>query len=327
MYVQLNDWVDCVQREYLNDFIPQGGAAVKFAVVPSLAAAREVHQELRNLARAMEYQVAYLDSSTTKIHMVDQLFHQVARQIDWNALARSFVRELLVKHGFDLPETGELHYRAIAERNNYEESELRRDVRDWLRDVVFKDFAMAQDFRIAMLRLCQAQLEPTDSTKEEADAIIQWLRGELRLISTLKSALIFQKIARHNARDMFLSLAHWLRVVDKQGLVLVLDIARYTSSQRPSDGSLYHTTTAAKDAYEVLRQFIDATDELESCFIVVTAPADFLVDQKRGVETYDPLKLRIWDEVRDRSRANPLASLVRIQTDSTRTNGYGGGDA
>jgi len=45
------------------------------------------------------------------------------------------------------------------------------------------------------------QLEPTNdpglwqATKE-------WLRGELRLISTVKRAQIFQRVARHNARHL-----------------------------------------------------------------------------------------------------------------------------
>jgi hypothetical protein len=175
---------------------------------------------------------------------------------------------------------------------------------------------MAQEFRIAMLRLCQAQLEPAEGQQAEAKAIREWLRGELRSITALKPALIFQRIARHNGRDMIVSLVHWLRMAGKQGLVLALDIDRYLADRWPAnrDGSsLYHTTTAVLDAYEVLRQFVDATDELEGCFIAVIAPPTFLEDPKRGLHRYDPLKLRIWDEVRDRHRANPLASLVRLR--------------
>ena len=114
---------------------------------------------------------------------------------------------------------------------------------------------------------------------------------------------------------MFFSLAHWLRLVDKQGLVLALDVTRYTAARRPlePDGSLYHSTAATLDAYEVLRQFVDATDELEGCFIVVLAPTELLLDEKRGLGRYPALQLRVWDEVRDRQRANPLSSLVRLR--------------
>ena len=173
---------------------------------------------------------------------------------------------------------------------------------------------MCQEFRIAMIRLCMDQLDAGAATPFLSNAVKEWLRGELRLISTLKEALIFQKIARHNARHMLFSLIHWLRVNGKSGLVLALDITRYlisTRSKNPDDGFFY-SMPAVLDAYEVLRQFIDGTDEMEGCLIVTIAPKDFLNDDKRGLNRYDALKLRIWDEVRDRQRQNPLASLIRL---------------
>jgi hypothetical protein len=220
---------------------------------------------------------------------------------------------MLIREHFSIPEdAADINYRQVAALNDYDEHELRRDVRRTLTQGLFRDYAMAQEFRYAMLRLCQAQLEQDPLQMAEREAILQWLRGELRLISALKQALIFQKIGRHNARDMFLSLAHWLRVCGRSGIVLALDIQRYLAQQRPNDGSLYHTPNTVLDAYEVLRQFIDTTDELESCFIVVIAPTAFLEDSRRGLEKYAPLQTRIWNEVHDRRRANPLSSLIRL---------------
>ena len=47
---------------------------------------------------------------------------------------------------------------------------------------------------------------------------------------------------------------------------------------------------------------------------MVFAPPSFLTNEQRGVRKYDALYLRIWDEVRDRRRANPLSSLVQISS-------------
>ncbi len=115
---------------------------------------------------------------------------------------------------------------------------------------------------------------------------------------------------------MLFSLAHWLKLNGKSGLVVVLDISRYTLTTRTRDDSdgFYYSIPAALDAYEVLRQFIDGTDEMESSFIVVIASKPFLSDERRGVSRYDALKLRIWDEVRDKHRENPFASLIRISS-------------
>ena len=63
----------------------------------------------------------------------------------------------------------------------------------------------------------------------------------------------------------------------------------------------------------MLRQFIDGTDEAEYCFITVLAQPRFLDEEdRRSVDIYEALKLRIWNEVRDKNYINPLASLVRI---------------
>jgi len=114
---------------------------------------------------------------------------------------------------------------------------------------------------------------------------------------------------------MLFSLSHWLHVTGKAGLVMALDISRFLEARRPEelDGSLYYSTPAVLDGYEVLRQFIDGTDELQFCLIVVLAPPSFLTpEERRGLIAYDALRLRIWDEVRDRQRPNPLSSLIRL---------------
>ena len=63
----------------------------------------------------------------------------------------------------------------------------------------------------------------------------------------------------------------------------------------------------------MLRQLVDATDDLASTLVTVSAPGDFLADPARGLETYDALRLRVADEVRDRRRINPYAALVRLE--------------
>jgi hypothetical protein len=79
------------------------------------------------------------------------------------------------------------------------------------------------------------------------------------------------------------------------------------------DGSFYYSTSAVLDCYEVLRQFIDGTDESEYTFLTIMAQARFLDEgDRRSVHAYEALKLRIWDEVHDRVYINPLAPLVRI---------------
>ena len=316
-----NDWLEVIRREYLADFVAAGGAAIKVVVPADAAGRRDVQHRLRAIAEPLGYAFAAVDAETTKIHLIDRLFFEVARQVDWDALARAYLARSLAATGYRLPEAteaeelsdGALTITRLAAVNNLPEAAFLVDIKRALWNRLLGDHAMARAFRLAMLRLCGAQLDPADEPTL-TDAVKQWLRGELRLISALKRTLIFQRIARHNARQMLFSLAHWLALAGKSGLTLSLDVARYADSSRPHERGpgLYYSTPACMDLYEVLRQLIDATDELEHCFVGVVAAPEFLTDDRRGLRSYHALYMRIADEVRDRYRPNPRSSLVRL---------------
>ncbi len=324
-YVSPEKWLSTVRREYLQDFIRQGGAAVKFVVPMDVPALREIQAGLQHAAEEELFHFAFVDAASTKLHMVDKVFHQVAQQIDWDGLAYSFLGHILAGY-YKLPtERDQFSLKQIALLNGQEEVEMRRSINNRLENELYRYYAMSQEFRIAMLRLCQAQLDPGEVNPALRDTVKEWLRGELRLISALKPALIFQKIGRHNARHMLFSLSHWLKLTGRSGLVLVLDISRYldiisryVEGVRPKepDDTLYYRLPTVLDCYEVLREFIDSTDEMEFSFICVIAPPAFVdSDDRRGLWVYDALRLRIWDEVRDKRFVNPLSSLILVSQD------------
>jgi len=215
-YITQDEWMDTIRREYLHSFIKRGGAAVKFVVPMEGIDHRQLLNLVRKAAEEENYLFASVDAISTKIHMIDKLFHTVARQIDWDDLSLAFVREIFAQNGYALPMHGEdFAFSNIAAINNREEIFLRREVHAWFEERIFHDFDMSQEFRIAMIRLCLEQLDLAGPSAFLSNAVKEWLRGELRLISALKDALIFQKIARHNARHMLFSLVRWLRVTAK----------------------------------------------------------------------------------------------------------------
>jgi hypothetical protein len=312
------EWVTIVQSEYLASFVRQCGAAVKFAAATTDAGRAELQERLATAAEAHGFQFVLLNATEVRLHLIDQLFHAVARQVDWDGLTRAFLERLLRARGLRLPPAPEpLSAVRLAELNAAPEVLLRTELRGALAHELFEDYAMSREFRFAMFALCAARLDPTDNPALEA-SIKAWLRGDLRLISEVKRALIFQKIARHNARHMLFSLAHWLTLTGSSGLLLVLDVARYAEAVRPAQRGAgnYYTTSATIDLYETLRQLIDATDEVHALFVAVLVAPDFLQpqlrDDRRGIRSYQALYFRIWDEVYDRNRENPFSSLVRI---------------
>jgi len=307
-------WLGLIEREYLRDFIWDGGAAVKFVVPDSEESRHHLREGLRAAAEQNQYQFVSVDAATTRIHLIDRLFHEVASQIDWDSLTQSYLLRLLQQNGLRQPPVDdEINLRTLAEANDLPEQLFRTQIHSLIINSLYKNYAMSQEFRFAMIFLCRIQLEPSENPGL-GSAIQEWLRGELRLVSAVRGALIFQKIARHNARHMLFSLVQWLKLAGRSGLVLFLDISRYTDARRPGDREtgLFYSTAATLDAYEVLRQLIDGTDELQYGFVCVLADPLFLADDRRGLRAYQALYMRIADEVRDRYRQNPLASLARL---------------
>jgi P-loop Domain of unknown function (DUF2791) len=308
------EWVAVIGNEYLAAYVPQGGAAVKFAAASTATVRAEVRERLVAVAGAHNFEVAQLDATEVRLHLADRLFHAVAAQMDWNSLTRGCLERVLRARGLRLPQPSEpLTTTRLAELNAAPEPLLRTELRRALEHELFEDYAMSREFRLAILALCWAHLEPTDNPALER-SVKAWLVGELRLVSEVKRALIFQKVNRHNARHMLFSLAHWLTLAGKAGLVVILDVARYAEAVRPAERGAgnYYTTSATMDLYELLRELIDATDEARACCVSVLVGPDFLQDERRGVRSYQALYFRIWDEVYDRNRENPFSSLMRI---------------
>ncbi len=315
--ISLPEWLRVIEKEYLQDYVSGGGAAVKFVIPLAAAGVGKVRQGLAEASARQGFQFAAVDAAVTKVHLVEQVFFAVARQLDWDQLTRQFLFGLL-KDRCKLPENqADVSLAHLAALNGCAEKELRLELRNVLRTGLARDYAMAQEFRSAIGALIRHMLDPVATNSGMDEIVKSWLRGELKYIRPMKDLGIFQRINRSNARYLLHSLSHWLKRAGHSGLIVFMDITRYLEEGPRNDGGLVYRKTAVLDCYEVLRQFIDGVDESENCLVVVAAPLTFVQeDERRNVDAYQALKLRIWDEVRDRRKVNPLAPMVRVETEA-----------
>jgi hypothetical protein len=307
------DYLDFLGKEYLASYVGLGGAAVKLMVAGSDEVARELAVGLAELGDGFVH--AAVDAATTRVHMVDQVFAAVARQVDWLSLAADAVRSAYDRIDFPAPAGTGLAVATVAAHHDVDATELYRSVRRQLEQSVLGDVTLTHEFRVAMLRLCQERLGRGDVHETERAAVLGWLHGEKVPAADLRAVGLHSRVARHNARPLLVSLTRWLRRVGRSGLVLALDLERVAVARRPPAGlrdGIYYTKAATLDAYEVLRQLIDSTDEFEGLLVAALIPPDLLTDETRGLPAYSALHLRVADEVRDRRRPNPYAALVRL---------------
>jgi hypothetical protein len=311
--IEVSSYLEFLDREYLTSYVGRGGSAVKFLVADDDPGAEELAAGLDRIGAGFQHVV--VDAVTAKVHMIDQVFTEVARQLDWMALAGAVLHSAYTRSGFPPPGRQELGVAAVARHHEVDSAELYRSVRRSIEAIVLKDSGLSHEFRMAMLRLCQNRLGRGDVSASERETVIGWLRGERVPAAELRKVSLNSKVSRHNARALLLSLTRWLRLAGHAGLVLRVDLGRLAVSRRPPAGlrdGLYYSKAATLDAYELLRQLIDGTDEFEGLLVAVLVPAELVDDEVRGLSAYTALRLRIVDEVRDRLRINPYSTLVRI---------------
>lgn len=308
------EYLEFVEREYLADYIGGGGAAVKILSVGDDADRLRLSNGFATVGDSFEH--AAVDAATTRVHLIDQLFAAIARQLDWVALAGAVVRAALDRAGFPAPDQGDsIDLTAVARHHDVDAAELYRSVRRAIEHLVLRDTELSHEFRVAMLRLCQERLGRGELSATERETVVGWLCGERLAAADLRSVGLRTKVNRSNARPLLLSLTRWLRIAGRSGLVLHLDLDRLAVTRRPPAGlrdGFYYSKAALLDTYELVRQLIDATDETEGLFVAVQLPPLLVNDEARGLPAYTALRMRVADEVRDRRRPNPYAALVRI---------------
>lgn len=311
--IQPAEWLRFAEQEYLGSFIRDGGSAIKFAVPFDDALRPVLFSGLAGISDRAGYLVVMMNAAETRIHLVDEIFFRTAEQVPWHILSQKVIARLAAECGYSWVDNADAPlYQRLAERNQVDPQMLLLDLKKAIGNKVFKQHSLSRDFRVAMTHLCLAELAGGQDGEITIKVLTDWLTGHNKAVSAVKPYQIFRKINRATARYFFQSLIHWLRLAEYPGMVMLLDAQRVMLARNPRDAGFFYSKAAVLDSYEVLRQFIDGADQLEGCFIVVIPHIDFLQDHTRGLSAYEALKFRVFDEIRDKSLVNPMASLVRI---------------
>ena len=313
--LSVQEWLNIVRSEYLDGFISEGGASVKFAVPQEPGLAPSLRAQFAEAATGLGYLVVDVDAGQTRVHMFQDFFFRIAEQVDWRLSARQVV----------LSQAGELGYRtdaldsqadtpvlkALSEVSNLSESFIVQDLRPLIENAVYRNSSMSRDFRAAMTHLCLAEMGAGGQNRDETP-LLEWLTGANRRVGNVRRYGIYNSIVRTNARHFLESLLYWVRFVGYAGTCVLLDNSRVALRANPRDGGRFYSRAAAMDHYEVLRELIDGADRLDGMLMVVLCDENSLSEDRKGIPIYQALWTRIADEVRSRTQANPMATLVRL---------------
>ena len=317
--ITASNWSEFIRREYLEGFIRQGGATIKFCVGLEDQARLTAWDSVELSARQLGYTVAKIDAAATRVNLIEQLFFRIAQQIDWQALSGRVIQRLSEKEGYISPQPSETpFYESAAERNRVNSAIVKINLERALGREVSDRPELAKDFRTAVTQLCLAQMRGGADAPLIAQILIDWLGGRTPTINAVRRYQIFNRIMRTNARRMLESLLRWVVMAGLPGTVILLDLTRLAVSKNPRDERIYYSTPMLYDTFEVLREFIDSADRLAHCLIVVFPDFSFLDStSRRGMAIYEALQFRIDDDVRARELVNPMGALVRVSNQAS----------
>ena len=182
MAVPLDEWLALMERDYLGDYVPQGGAAVR-VVVADEALLAPLRQNLGRAAAAAGLAVLEIDAAQTKIQLLHLVFFAIAREIDWDALTQARLEAMVADAGYTWPRPGErMTIPALAQANDIAPPLLRRELMRDITSLVWRDSTLAQDFRRAMVALLDARLsDDKDGLRDEMMVGLRRLLDETQL--------------------------------------------------------------------------------------------------------------------------------------------------
>lgn len=230
------EWLRVIEEEYLTDYLPSGGSAVKF-LSGSESALQITTDRLREIAERHSYYFASLDplrpnseGKCPNLHQMDRFFFAVTREVDWKGWAQNQARRFLQERGIHLCENRSLNDLAgIATDNHRVPQDLRNEYQREFATRQLRDHQLAIEFRAAVTALGCAQLIPDHMTPTTEEVLLAWFAGRTMpgALQTLKRLMIFERIGLSNARHIFASFCRWLRQTGYRGLVVVLDFRPY----------------------------------------------------------------------------------------------------
>jgi bacteriophage exclusion system BrxC/D-like protein len=313
-------WSEFLRREYLGDFIANGGAKLKLLVGTPGTGKSHLLALAAALAREEGYLVAELKAVGVRLFPIDRLYGAIVKAIGLAELVEAYTRTVILDLGFDLEQVpGSRPFLDYAVREGLgAEATLRRSLRERI-DALLRDPGLDPTFAVAIAQAAGHRLGVFHLNETERNALTRWFIAEKVALGEIRPLQLYERADRYSSRDYLRSLAHFGRLAGYRGLVVAIDNLETVVHRSPVTGQQRYTRAQRDEAYETIRQLIDDVDRSRSVLYLLAAGRAFLEDEKVGISSYEALRLRLLQEVRA-ARFNPFADIVDLN--QIRASGY-----
>lgn len=313
-----DDWASVIGQD-LAEFVGAGGALVRFAVGDTPADIDRTRRALVDLAEQSHLCFFDVDGSATRLHYPNDILASIAEQIDFRQVMTSFLLRAVVNEGYEVPPGSEqFSLQEIASVNDVVPRNIREIINARIRSGIMRDRRLVRDVRYALWAIAGDVLNGRH-VGAAASVPERWLRSQITSVRELRDFGIVQKVSRYNARGLIRSVLTWLPTSGWNGSIVFVNALQLAHAKNLRDGKVYYTRAALSDVYEVMREFIDETDDMNGVLLVFAMPRDFLsIDPRgRGMGIYQALQFRV-SSFPEANLPNPLSNMVLLSNSGER---------
>ena len=318
-------WSEFLRREYLTEFVAEGGMKLKLVVGTPGSGKSHLLSLAASVARDERYLVVELSAFGARLFPIDRLYGSIVKAVGQEWLEDAYARRVVGELGFEgagLPEHGYFLDHAVSEGLGIAAT-LRRSLHEYV-DALLRDSRLDSTFAMGLAQAVGHRLGVFHLQPAERDALWRWFTARKVTLGELKPLQIYERADRYSARDYLRSLSEFARLCGYRGLVVCIDDMETIAHRSPVTGQQRYTRAQRDEAYETVRQLIDDVDRWHSTLFLLAGRREFLEDEKAGISSYEALRLRLLQEVRA-ERFNPFADVVDLNV--ARGAGYVGPDA
>jgi hypothetical protein len=282
--------VDFWREHYLDAYIAPGGSKIKFITgTRGSGKSRCLHLFLSE-AEQRRFKTVYLSAKSVWIHDFKEIYAAILNAVDLPDCLQFCARSIVAQMGRrfeDIPQG--MSFADYLMSEGAFDPIARLELRAQISAMFFKNPRIDKNFAVCAALITGGILGHPVLEPASRDLLYAWLSGDksLRLPSLHKLGLSPFKIAKHNARHMLRSLIEILRLAGYTGLIIGVDDLEILI-EKSSLEEIRYTKMRREDAYESIRELIDAIDTL-SCVMFVFAFDRALMEDETVVEMLDQL--------------------------------------
>ena len=290
---------DFLAKQYLEEYIPQGGSKLKFITGRSGAGKTHFSRLLLSEAKARGFITVRFSAREVWLHDFREIYLEILHQCDLDFILHRCAEKIIRDMGKDPAaiRPGQTFLDYLAEHREAD-AISKNTIRSALRDMFTRNPLLDNCFASCCSLLTGSILGHPVLEAADFDLLFAFLNGsrEVKLSQLRSLGISPSRITRFNARHLLRSLSEVIHEAGFAGLMVVVDDMEVLLSANVQDPIRY-SKGRREDAYESLRQLIDDIDSLRHLFWLCCFDRELIDNENAGIKSYQALWFRIQNEV------------------------------